>query len=161
MLTRWLERLPGQLNGASRSPAHEDYVSYSRPVVSPIPHHNRWEKAAAHYAAMDIFRDGVIRISTPSATRDSMIVPHRVDPRSEVYDGGGTWLLTYTPHPHDQRPARQFDIRIERYTPPSVLAESEMEDEYDSGGGPPSQDTLNSYDDLSAAQSSDSVDILQ
>jgi len=136
-------------------------VHFSRPVISPIPHHNRWEKAAAQYAAMDISRDGVIRISTPSATRDSMIVPHRVDPRSEVYDGGGTRLVVYAPNPHDQWPARQFDIRIERYTPPSVLTEREMEDECDGGGGYPSQDMVNSYDDFSAAQSSDSVDNLQ
>jgi len=36
-----------------------------------------------------------------------------------------------------------------------------MEEVYDGGGGSPSQDTLNSYDDLSAAQSSDSEDNLQ
>jgi len=110
---------------------------------------------------MDIARDGVIRISTPSAARDSMMVPYRTGPQLGVYDGGGTRLLTYTPNPHDHRPARRFDIRIERYTPQSVPAESEMEEVYDGGGGYPSQDTLNSHDDIAATQSPDSVDNLE
>jgi len=116
LLTRWLERLLVQLNGTRGSPDHDEYVRYMRPVVSPISHHNRWERAAAQFAAMDISRDRVIRISTPSVTRDSRVVPYRADPRSEVYDGSGTRLLTYTPNPHDERPARQFDIRIKRFT---------------------------------------------
>jgi len=160
LLSRWLERLPGQLNGTHRSSAHDDDVSnmnYSRPVV--IPHHNRWERAAAQYAAMDIYRDGVIRISTPSARRDSRIVPYRADHRSDVYDGGGARLSTYTPNPHDQQPARRFDIRIDRYTLPTV-PESERDGVYESGGRSPSLDT-DSYHDLSAAQSSDSVDHTQ
>jgi len=86
-----------------------------------------------------------------------MIVPYRADPRSEVYDGEGTRVSTYTPNPHDQRPARQFDIRIERYTPPSV---PEME-VYDGGGGSPPQDLGDSYDETAATQSPDSVDNLQ
>jgi len=110
---------------------------------------------------MDISRDGMLRISTPSATRDSMIVPYRADLRSEVYDGGGTRLLTYTPNPHDERAARQFDIRIERYTQQSVPVESNTEELYDGGGGSPSQDTVNPYDEPAAAQSPDSADNVQ
>jgi len=170
LLTRWLEQLPGQLNGTNVSPAYDDYVRYLRPVVSPIPHHNRWEPAAAWYAAMDISRDGVIRISTPSVTRDSRdqhictrdsVVPYGANPRSEVYDGGGTRLLAYTPNPHDERPARQFDIHIERYTQQPVPAESEIKEAYDSRGVSPSQDTLNPYEEEAAAQSPDSADNLQ
>jgi len=72
----------------------------------------------------------------------------------------GTRLSTYMANPHDERPARQFDIRIERYTQQSVPAESEME-VYDGGGESPSQDTANPYDEPAAAQSPDSVDNLQ
>jgi len=115
LLTHWLEHLPGQLNGANRDATHDDFVNYMLPVVSPIPHHNRWERAAIQHAAMDIARDGVIRTSTPSATTDRMIVPYRAGPQSEVYDGGGTRLSAYTPSPHDHRPSRQFDMSIERY----------------------------------------------
>jgi len=83
ILTRWLEQLPGQLSGTNVNAAYDDYVRYSRPVVSPIPHHNRWEPAAAQYhAAMYISRDGVIRISTPTDKRGSRdcVVPYRADP---------------------------------------------------------------------------------
>jgi len=160
LLTRWLEQLPGQLSGTNVRAAYDDYVRYSRPVVSPIPHHNRWEQAATQHAAMDISRDGVIHISTPSDTRDSRdcVVPYRADPRSEVYDGGGTRLLTYTPNPHDERPVRHFDIHIERYKQQSVPAASEVEaasEVYDGEGGYPPQDTPNSYDEQQAAQSPD------
>jgi len=53
------------------SPAYDDYVRYTPPVVSLIPQHNRWEQATAQYAAIDLYRDEVIRMSTPSDTRDS------------------------------------------------------------------------------------------
>jgi len=103
-------------------------VRYTRPLVCPISHHNRWERAAAQYAAMDLYRDGVIRMSTPSDTRDSRdcVVPYKMEPRSEVYDGGGTRLLTYTPNPHNERPVRQFNISIERYQKQSVPAEKNV-----------------------------------
>jgi len=109
---------------------------------------------------MEIARDGVIRFSTPSVTRDRTIVPYRAGPQSEVYDGGGTRLLAYTPSSHDHRPDRQFDISIARYTPRSVPDESEMAQEYDGGGRFP-QNTLNLHDDIAATQSPDSVDTLQ
>jgi len=110
---------------------------------------------------MDLARDGVIRLLTPSTMRDRMIVPYRSGPQSEVYDGGGTHLPAYTPSPHDHQPARQFDISIERYRPQPVPAESDMVQEYDGGRRSPLQDTLNSHDDIAATQSPDSVDILQ
>jgi len=161
LLTRWLEQLPGQLNGANRGANHEDFVHYMRPVVSPIPHHNRWERAALHQAAMDIARDGVLRISTPSATRDGTIVPYRASPQSEVYDGGGTRLSAYTPSPQDHRPARQFNVSIARYRPQLGPAEEDTGQEYSGGGRDSPRDTLNIQDDIAATQSPDSVDNLQ
>jgi len=182
ILTRWLEQLPGQLSGTNVNPAYDDYVRYSRPVVSPIPHHNRWEPAAAQYhAAMNISRDGVIRISTPTDTRDSRdcVIPYKADPRAEVYDGGGTRLLAYSPGPHDERPVRQFDINIERYKlksirveaastvevydggggyPPTASEVGAASEVYDGGGEYPPQDTPNSYEEQQATQSPHSVD---
>jgi len=161
MITRWLDQMPGRLNGATRSEAQDDFVNYMRPVVSPIPHNNRWERAAVHYAAMDLARDGVIRISTPSARRDRMMVPYRAGPQSEVYDGGGTRLSAYTPSPHDIRPSRHFDISIARYRPQPVPAENDMEQEDDGGGRYPPGETFDSLDNMAATQSPDSVDNLE
>jgi len=180
ILTRWLEQLLGQLSGTHVKAAYDDYVRYSRPVVSPIPHHNRWEQAAVQYAGMDLYRDGVIRISTPTDTRDNRhcVVPYGADPRAEVYDGGGTRLPTYRPNPHDEQPVRRFDINIQTYklkpTPveaapmevydgggeyPPMASEVETASEVHDGGGEyPPQDAPHSDEEQQATQSPDSVD---
>jgi len=176
MLTRWLDQLPKQLSGTHVTAAYDDYVRYSRPVVSPIPHHNRWEQAAVQYAGMDLSRDGVIHISTPTATRDirDCIVPYRADPQAEVYDGGGTRLPTYRPNPHDERPLRRFEINLETYKlksnsgaevydgggefPPDVSEVEVASEVYDGGGAYPPQDAPHSYEEHQATQSPDSVD---
>jgi len=162
LITRWMDQLPTQLHGANWGENHEDFVHYMRPVVSPIPHHNRWERAALHHAAMDLARDGVLRISTPSASRGGTIVPYIAGPQSEVYDGGGTRLSTYTPSPHDHRPARQFNVCIARYQPQLGPAGEDTGQEYDSvGTALPRESSHDIQDDIAATQSPDSVDNLQ
>jgi len=127
MLTRWLDQLPG-LSGAHASPSNDEYIQYACPVVSPIPHHNRWGRAATRYAAMNLYRDGSIRISDPpSDAEDSgdcviqygadsrdCVIQYGADPTSEVYDGGCARRSTYTPNSHDERPIRQINIHIDR-----------------------------------------------
>jgi len=139
ILTRWLDQLPGQLRGTHVRAAYDDYVRFSRPVVSPIPHHNRWEQAALQYAGMDLSRDGVIRISTPTDVRDDRdgMVPYRADPQDEVYDGGGIRLPTYRPNPNDERPVRRFDINIATYKLKSTPVAAASMDIYDGGGDYP------------------------
>jgi len=96
-----------------------------------------------------------------------------------VNDGGGTRLLAYTPDPHGERPARQFNISMERYKlkpvpveaastvevydgggeyPPTAGEAEAASEAHDGGGAYPPQDTTNTYEELPATQSPDSVD---